>query len=435
MTFHGKKAFTLVEVLAVLVLLSLMAAMVITATDGVTESARETRTKKIIAAIDSVLQEKYQSYRYRPMAVEIPDTYNPASMDSSATNPEIGFDVLASEAARVRMMMIRDLQRMELPDRLSDIGSAPMLIRAAASPILRNGTTDAILSTRADKSQRRMFPVSWYNSNATYASSNDNVPGKMAAYRERIQAIESLSGNTFNFTSPSTAQLANQGAECLYLIMATSYVSGAPAVNVIPAANIGDTDNDGLLEILDGWGRPLGFIRWPVGYFDFEASLDRSVPDDFDLFRTDYAYVVDTSISTDAIPTDVLAATADPNLKPWSIRPLIFSFGPDGNAGIATNPFTPAGAEQTNFSYQDTAWNWPVDANHYGTQEFLGRARGSLATTYANHPYPDPYLRKFVEDNGGAGFTGRLPGQVLGATGATNVADNITNYQLQATPR
>ena len=56
--------------------------------------------------------------------------------------------------------------------------------------------------------------------------------------------------------------------------MATSFVGGSPALEAIPSSNIGDTDNDGLREILDGWGNPLGFIRWPVGYSD-QGIIDR----------------------------------------------------------------------------------------------------------------------------------------------------------------
>ncbi len=346
-----RRAFTLVELLAVMVLMSLLAAMVITATNGVIETARETRTKKIIAAIDSVIQEQYRSYKYRPLSVEIPETATAVSDPNTPAN-EIGFEVLASEAARVRLMMIRDLQRMELPDRLTDIADGPSLLRAAASPVITDASGD-ILGVRNDKTQRRMFAVSWYNANASYASGLDNVPAKLAAYRQRLRDLESLNAVAFNFNTPSVLQ-QNQGAECLYLIMATSYVGSGPAIDVIPAANIDDTDGDGLLEILDGWGQPLEFIRWPVGVADFEQSAIVSaaptsanpnltpVPDDFDHFRSDYAYTtLDPTVWTPAVPINVNSVgTTPPDLKPWSMRPLVFSRGPNKVSGIATNPWT-----------------------------------------------------------------------------------------------
>ena len=61
-----------------------------TATNGVIEQARETRTKKIISAIDSVIQEKYRSYKYRPLAVEIPETATAITNSNTPAN-EVGY--------------------------------------------------------------------------------------------------------------------------------------------------------------------------------------------------------------------------------------------------------------------------------------------------------------------------------------------------------
>lgn len=426
-----KNAFTLVEVLTVITIISLMAGLIVTSVAGVTKSARESRTQNIIGVIDSVLAEQYESYKYRALAVEIPQMFNPANLEQGSTNTEIGFEVLASETARVRMMMIRDLQRMEMPDRLSDITSAPQILRAAANPVLRNNSTNQILNTRDQKSQRRMFPVSWYDATADYASRRDNVPSKLSAYRDRIRSIASLNGGVFDFTA--AASLQNQGAECLYLIMSTSFVNGAPAIRMIPTSNIVDTDGDGLHEITDGWGQPMNFVRWPVGYFDPELSIDTTVADDFDLFRSDYAYIVDPSTSMVAIPTDV-NAVPQAHTPPWSMRPLVFSSGANKLAGMATNPWTSTGAEDSDFNYRDSAWDWGVNANNYGVQEVLGRGRGVGSTTYTSHPYPDPYLRSFVASNQvSSAFGGLLPGQQFTTANALEeVSDNITNYQLQA---
>lgn len=418
------RAFTLVEVLTVLALIALMGGMVVTAVQGVTQSAREARTKSIIQTIDSVLMQQYEAYKYRALPLDVPDMFRSANYATSPTSgdAEVGFEVLSTEAARVRLMMIRDLMRMEMPDRLSDISSAPALLRAAASPVVVQGATGQVVATRDSLADRRMFPVRWYDSTATFASGIDNVPSKLAAYRDRIPSA-------FNFTAPDALQ--NQGAECLYMIMATSYVGGTPAIDAIPEPNIGDTDGDGLLEILDGWGQPLGFVRWPVGFFDFELSINTGIPDDFDLFRSDYAYLDQATPPTSlAVPTDVNAVPQG-KTYPWSVKPLVFSAGPDGRFGIATNPWTTA-AEVADFSYQASTWFWPVSAAWYST-ELPGRNLGVGATTYNQHPFPDPYLRRFIAANQSSGvFAGLLPGQLLQTTTAsTEIADNISNYQLQ----
>jgi len=416
---RSKTAFTLVEVLVVIVILSIMGAMVTTAVSGVTTTAKQSRTKTIISIVDSVLAEHYANLKYRQLPVEIPDMFLP-----SGNANEVGYEVLASEAARVRLMMVRDLQRMEIPDRLSDITTAPSQMYAATNQVLIDNSGN-VINTRDQKNQRNVMSVSWYSPNATFLNGGDNIPSRLAAYRNRMPA---------NLTLNSAEALANQGAECLYLIMATSFVGGSPALEAIPAANIGDTDNDGLREILDGWGNPLGFIRWPVGYFDPELSIDKTIPDEFDLFRSDYAYtMVPGSTSSSAGAYDVFSGRNyfdDAPIKPWSMRPLVFSAGPDGEYGITTDPITAAGVSMANYNYQASNWWWPTTVDFYG-EELPSR------TGKSTYPFPDPYLRVFVNSNLNNGqFAGRLPGQPLPTTTSVNeLTDNINNYQLQVSPR
>ena len=59
----------------------------------------------------------------------------------------------------------------------------------------------------------------------------------------------------------------NAAAECLYMI-----VMGIPeAAEQFQNTEIGDVDGDGLKEFIDGWGHPIRFIRWPVGFVDFSS--------------------------------------------------------------------------------------------------------------------------------------------------------------------
>lgn len=374
--------FTLVEVLVSLMLVAILSGMVLTAVQGVTQNARIARTRSIIAIIDSVLQEQYESYKYRPLAVEIPDL---------STSPDgvaiFGFELSPSEAARVRTIMTRDLQRMELPDKISDIAvrinpttfamNLPAEIKAVASPVIEvPGPNGPRMRKNPDINARREFPVNWF-------SGARNVPSRFAGYYRRALP---------------TWTPQHQGSECLYLILSSTFVGGAPAIQSIPATSIGDTDGDGMPEILDGWGRPIEFIRWPSGYqlADSERSIDLSLPDDFDLFRTDFGFTV---------------AAIDP---PWSLRPLVVSGGGDGEIGLVLAPLL-AGNE-VSFRYNSlTLGGWPLMswplADMGGDQ--VGRSNPFI--------FPDPYLRR-------VGAVDR-PGTPL-AGGQSVRADNITNYQL-----
>ncbi|QDT09467.1 type II secretion system protein [Planctomycetes bacterium K23_9] len=405
--------FTLVELLIVIALLGLLAGMVSASYQGVANASREARTRSIIATIDSVIQEKYESYKYRPLPVEIPDMFQPGNQ----TGTEVGFETLATEASRIRLMMSRDLQKMEMPDRWSDIvvGTGdPVRLRAAVSPVVTVGGN--VVGARSSPASRRMMNVSWFGIDRVNTNTADsaNVPSQLAAYRSRVTTVPTVE---------------HQGAECLFLIMSTSFVGGTPAIDAIPDTNIGDTDGDLMPEILDGWGRPLMFVRWPVGYVDPSGVVDRTTADDFDLFRSDYAYA-----DTGSPPVSSAQATSvegGGKVRPWSIRPLIASAGSDGEFGISANPWNSA-SELTAFDYR-SQWGWAVDADHYGS-ELPGRGAGIGAATHTTHPFPDPYLRNFVANNQSSGvFVGRLPGQVLPtSTALEDRVDNMTNYDLQA---
>ncbi|MCC9655857.1 prepilin-type N-terminal cleavage/methylation domain-containing protein [Rhodopirellula halodulae] len=410
------EGFTLVELMVVMVVMSIMGGMIMVAVQGVTESARSSRTRTIIELLDGIIQEKYDSYKYRTLPVEIPAaTY---ASNAGTTNGDgdvmLSFEVLGTEAARVRLNMIRDLQRMEMPDRYSDFQTAPASIWGAANPVLAKQSTEQIVATRADKSTRRPFSMSWYT------SVGGAVPSLVQSYERRVTA---------------TATDEYQSAECLYLIISTSYAGGTPAIDAIPTSNIGDIDGDGMFEIHDGWGYPIGFIRWPVGYQDTAGVLDISNPDEFDLFRSDLYYTVATppapSSATVLPAVDVNTGTVN---APWALKPLIISPGEDGVFGIAFDPINSSGTALAAYDYTHSDWAWPKNAANMGDEH---QGRGS-----SDYDWVDPYCRRFIADNdpgilnrGSGSYAAdterRLPGEEL--TGGENeaLADNITNFSLQ----
>ncbi len=55
-------------------------------------------------------------------------------------------------------------------------------------------------------------------------------------------------------------------SEYLYYILTNHETYGVAPVgeDAFSASEVADTDGDGLLEFVDGWGRPLRFYRWPT---------------------------------------------------------------------------------------------------------------------------------------------------------------------------
>jgi prepilin-type N-terminal cleavage/methylation domain-containing protein len=60
-----------------------------------------------------------------------------------------------------------------------------------------------------------------------------------------------------------------ESAACLYMILTTAAVfdTEPPAAGDLKGAEVADTDGDGLMEIVDAWGQPLRFYRWPTRLF------------------------------------------------------------------------------------------------------------------------------------------------------------------------
>src|SRR5262245_20885808 len=103
----SRRAFTLTELLIVMMIIGIMAAMALSALSGATELAREQRTRAIISKLDQLIMERYEGYRTRAVPIRIPAT----STTAQGTR----------YAAMIRLYALRDLMRMELPERITDV--------------------------------------------------------------------------------------------------------------------------------------------------------------------------------------------------------------------------------------------------------------------------------------------------------------------------
>ncbi len=175
------------------------------------------------------------------------------------------------------------------------------------------------------------------------------------------------------------------------MIMATTYVGGSLAIDSIPAGSVGDLDDDGMKEILDGWGRPISFVRWPCGYVgESTGLLDTSIPDDLDPFRADFGYGNSTG------------------KKAWSIRPLIVSAGADGELGVSL--------DDSSLGITYNTQTWPT--NEMGS---FGPIADEAQGRTSPYLFPDPFLRHLAT-------TTNKPGTILDTA---LHADDITNFALE----
>ena len=97
-----------------------------------------------------------------------------------------------------------------------------------------------------------------------YNGTSDNGGGDdspMLARMYQSGAVRPTSWLGRNITSAGA-----DSSELLYLTLTEGDVYGLPPSEIdgIDKKLIGDTDNDGNMEFLDGWGRPLQFYNWPT---------------------------------------------------------------------------------------------------------------------------------------------------------------------------
>jgi prepilin-type N-terminal cleavage/methylation domain-containing protein len=228
----------------------------------------------------------------------------------------------------------------------------------------------------------------------------------------------------------------HQGAECLYLILATMKDGDKSALDYFSPDEVGDVDGDGMKELLDGWGQPIEFLRWAPGYSEHPgpdtewgfANVDddgNGVPNDIyeagwpgsdDIkpltLQTRIAFKHPTNLNIEYAPDpfdplkiDSRWSSANP---PFALKPLIFSAGQDKVYDVTTvleDPNPPSGPGPVDFRYSRTGF-YPAPPD------------GS--TRPANDPYFWPPLS----------WTNQFP---LGTPNDANAdgtisTDNITNH-------
>jgi len=97
------------------------------------------------------------------------------------------------------------------------------------------------------------------------------------------------------------------------------YMTGdGEARTMFNAQDIGDTDEDGAPEFLDGWGQPISYFRWPAGFVSSFQPEDRTLPPPY------------RDVDANHDPYDPYRL----DVNAFQLVPLIYSWGPDGKPGL-----------------------------------------------------------------------------------------------------
>ncbi len=412
---RSSRAFTLVELLVVIVIMGILGSMVTIAFSGAKRQAQDTRAIALIDRLNLVILELYEEEANRLVnaPVSTPQTSPPLPPPPPDNGPALKSRALAT------LNWKRDYLRCSLPDRIQDLVDPPIDVYY----VLYRGLPGTPIRARMDPPHNPPSPpaVTPFPPFVATASLRWQMQER---YRQRVLRI-------IQATSPPTAPVdfddcvdpdpdngdwtaEHQSAECLYLIMSSHMINGTPAIESLRTRDIGDLDEDGVPEVLDPWGVPVGYLRWPCGLYlvpDWQQiTPPPSAPSQAELAAKKRELNKD--------PIDILYA--DPRYQdttgdfqwddPFALLPIVVSAGSDGAfdmVGLDVPP-TPA------ISY--ASGGFPVPPN----------------TTYLPFPgsprFIDPYQDEFIRT---PPASQRSPQKMLGArtdevdTGTDNSADNI----------
>jgi len=329
-----RAGFTLTELMVVILVIGILASSMLFAMYGATTTAKENRTKTQITKLHDLVMARWESYRTRPVRLLMEYPLPPA-VPTQLVTPTKEVRRNAKAMAGARLSALRDLMRLEMPDRISDVLDNPVGFTFAydnASPP----------STATVSVQR---------------------PAISYQYLKRARAVYDSNTRLWSLPPPPNRWTEQfQDAECLYMIVASIRDISSNGLDFVHEGEIGDVDEDGMPEILDAWDRPIVFIRWPAGFIAHPGpDYNYSTADDIPSYSALQSFVVDAADQyvepEDRDPFDPLrvdnwkgvvmpSAPSGGSAKyyfNYKLYPLVCSGGPDEVWDLVRFDFDPNG--------------------------------------------------------------------------------------------
>jgi prepilin-type N-terminal cleavage/methylation domain-containing protein len=237
-----RSGFTLIELMVVTGIIAVLVGLVIVALPAFITNSRQAATETVIKKVDAMLQDRmsamelyFEESNRRATAKDGTTRIKPPSYVDRTSNPNI--------RAKYRAL-------------IGDTANANIL------------DDWEIVSKKFLK--QKHFPMTFLEADGDYDESDDS---SLVTFDDGSRVVPS------NLSSLGhTAE--TESAEVLYWFLTNGTQFGAEPVGTGDFApnEIADTDGDGLLEIVDAWGEPLRFYRWPTRMVRPQLSGDETDP-------------------------------------------------------------------------------------------------------------------------------------------------------------
>lgn len=365
-----RNAFTLVELLVVIAIIGILSGLLVITLTGAQRQAQDRRARAMVDRMNLLMLRLFEEETQKRVTLGGTPVAGAAFTGTPSQSSSLNLS---------QLIWNRDWLRCALPDRRQDLISdaAPIqYLRYSFNPELNPAVLPPPFTHQSHQYVER------FNLDSGFTSQRN---ARRNLYRMRVVRTLSALAGTATWAAPTgwadviDGSAANgewtvehESAECLYLILASHTIDGLPAIETLNSRDIGDTDGDGMPEVLDPWGTPLAYMRWPVGFY--LASQWNAVPTADQLAARKSTLGVDFQDVLRGDPRNTNASTADDT---FNIVPLIASAGSDrlfdlyGLDGVGSPP-----------AYASMTWDtstWPLPT----------WAVGGYSVPVA---FPDPYV-------------------------------------------
>lgn len=244
-TLH-RRGFTLVELLIVMSIIAVLSSMAIGIIGSAQEDAREAATRSRIGIVRKILEIELEDYEVRrsPVSFFAISTLTQAVPEPRwAGSANSGDTAFLLHAKNLKRMIVADLIRAEMPT--GKEGPTPHVTATVDNSLINK------LGRFPSGNLRRYLR----DLGLTDAQINSAFFNRRTAAARRWDAFAGFA----NTTDDSDLQRLADSAELLYAILSDIDYNGTRGIDAIGSQAIGDSDGDGVLEVVDAWGEPIGF--------------------------------------------------------------------------------------------------------------------------------------------------------------------------------